>query len=176
MSLRILHEKLRQLEEELEHTYQTVEQLLTKVQPLHNHIYCYFTYSIILNHMPSRHLIMGNFHIKNLSNQSMNSPVILLKITSKDEFNFTGKYKSTNQKQKGYNFHWERLPIKDLDPMTHYCFKPTKTDQLAPNEHLNFQNFQISIPDHATINVEGFSYFNKNNDGISAINSINISG
>src|SRR5699024_12805364 len=100
---------------------------------------------------------------------------ILLKINANTEFNFTGKYKAVNQNNQAYNFHWERIMMEDLDPMTHYCFKPTQTDQLLPNEQLGFQSFQIVIPNHTSLIIEGFTYFNQSNDGIPAINSIDIS-
>lgn len=177
MPLQTLKEKLTQLEKEFNQTKQTVEQMMSvKANQSDNHsIYCYFTFSMILNYNSTNHLIMGNFYIQNISNKILHSPIILLKINTKTEFNFTGKYKSSNQDSKTYNFLWERLAVEDLDPTTHYCFKPTKTDQIAPNEQLGFQSFQIVIPKDAQISVEGFTYFNESNDGIPAINSIHIS-
>lgn len=177
LSLEPLKEKLAQLEMNLEKMQLEVKNNLIKnnKQSLTDHIYCYFTHSIILNYIQGKnHFIMGNFHIKNVSSKIIHSPLILLKINSKSEFNFTGKYKSTNQESKGYNFLWERVILEDFDPMTHYCFKPTQKDTLNRNELLSFQNFQLIFPTDTAVQIEGFTYFDQNNDGIPAINSIEI--
>lgn len=178
MSIRSLKEKLLNLETELEQSQMKVKKILASrsLQTTSELIYCYFTYSIVLNYMKqTSHLIMGNFHLVNISDQNMQSPVILLKINSKTEFNFSGKYKLANKENQAYNFQWERVMIDDLDPATHYCFKPTENDVLRPNELLSFQSFQVVIPLDASINIEGFTYFNQNNDGVPALNSIDIS-
>lgn len=178
MSIGTLREKLLQLAKELNHSYVKVKRLLNDVSypSLSKLVYCYFTHSIILNTTnQSSHLIMGNFHIKNVSNQTLKFPVILLKINSKTEFHFTGKYKSPHQENKAYNFQWERVRLEDIDPTTHYCLKPIQKDHLLPNDQLSFQAFQIIIPTDASITVEGFTYFNQSNDGIPAINTIDIS-
>lgn len=174
-----LKEKITKLEHELVDTQTKVQELLAKKEltpPVSDPIYSYFTYTTILNYLqPASHLILGNYHIKNLSNQPMKSPLILLKFDSKTEFNFSGKYRSPQQDPEKHQFQWERIMMEDLDPVTHYCFKPTQQDELLPNEQLNFTNFQIVIPKDVSLKVIGFTYFNESNDGMLAINSIDIS-
>ncbi|HLR72000.1 MAG TPA: hypothetical protein VK085_11315 [Pseudogracilibacillus sp.] len=176
MSLSNLQKKLIQLEDDLDKTHQKIKELFEEKQhiPTNDHVYCYFNHSLILEHEKNKsRLIMGNFHIKNMSDQVKNLPIILIKITSQGDFRFTGKFQTENQRNtKG--FQWERIMLKNLDPKNHFCLKPINTEQLDPNELLSFQNFQIKIPLDAAIIVEGFVYFDESNDGVPAINAINI--
>lgn len=180
MSISQLRSKIFQFEQEFEQTYEQVK-LLMEAHPNHaqsnnGHALCYFSQSLILDYEKNTsHLIIGSFHIRNPSNQRKSSPTILLKITSDTEFNFSGKFKSMKQMKQNYNFFWERLELDHLDPLTHYCLQPIKKDHLPPHDQLSFENFQIKIPLHASITVEGFAYFNHNNEGIPALNSINVS-
>lgn len=181
MSLSKLQLKLQQLEKEMERTYADVEQLLKPVEQVNkeqvdNGVFSYFSHSVILDYEKSTsHLVIGSFHVKNTSNISQNSPIILLKIISETEFNFSGKFISKKQVGQAHNFVWERLKMDHLDPNTHFCFKRVSDDRLKPYEQLSFENFQIKVPLNASINVEGFVYFDQNNEGIQALNSVNVS-
>lgn len=173
--------KLSQLETEMEQTQNYIKERLTEsnkstTSPV-DAVYCYFTHSVVMEYEHNAsNLIIGNFHVKNVSSNSVVSPTILLKITTDDEFQFLGKYKLANQSQQAYNFEWERLDLKNFDPVTHYYLKPIETNEIAPNEQLSFQNFQVIIPFGTTISINGFAYYEGKQEGIAAINYINIAG
>lgn len=176
MPLNRLHEKLVQFEKDLDKTQQKIKGLIKKQQqtPSTNHVYCYFNHSLMLEHeKDNSRLIIGSFHIKNATNKVKKAPIILIKLTSESNFNFLGKFQTINQ-QSTKGFKWKRMNLKNLNPKNHFCLKPIGTDSIAPNELLSFQNFQIKIPIDASILVEGFVYFDESNDGVPAINTINI--
>lgn len=176
MSLTELQAKLAKLEQDLDRTQQKVSEVLHNIEEpaKSDHVYCYFNHSLLVEHEKNAsRLIMGSFHIKNTSNKKMDKPIILIKISSENKFNFSGKFQTDQQKQSG-NFQWKRVHLQNLDPATHFCLKPTNKDYLAPHELLSFQNFQIKIPLHASILAEGFVYFEESNDGVPSVNSINI--
>lgn len=177
MPIHEITKKLQKLETSLETMQQYVKR--TSEKAIHNTIdhdfYCYFDYSAILNEDESNtHLIIGSFHVKNISSEIMNDPVILLKISADSLCDFSGKFKTENQTEQPYTFLWERVSMDEVDPQTHFCFKPTQKKTLQPNEQLSFQNFQIKIPTNESITIEGFTYFNQENDGVPALNSIQL--
>lgn len=179
MSLLKISHTLTQLEKDIERTHDQIRKKFTEnnqhllVQS--SAVYCYFTHIIILNHeVDKSHLIMGSFYIKNISNEPKYAPVILLNIKSQTKFNFSAKYQNANDKSRKQQFLWERIQLDKLDPKNYYSFKPTNTNKLQPNEQLSLQNFQIKIPLDAVLTVEGFTYFNKSNDGLPALNSIHV--
>lgn len=178
MSLERIKIKLAHFEKDLEKSQEKTRAILKENdRPMQqNNPYCYFKQSVILNYQENAsHLIIGSFYVENISNTTINSPTILIKIDSKTEFNFSGKYKSAKQGKQNYTFLWERLELSHFDPMSHYHFKPTQTNLLVPNEQLVFPNFQIKVPNNASIMIDGFTYFEEKKEGIPAINSINIS-
>lgn len=175
-----LMEKLSQLENDLEQTQHYIRERLKKSN---NHtanegtVFGYFSHSVVMDYeQDASRLIIGNFHVKNVSSNPVVSPTILLKITTEDEFQFLGKYTLPNQTQQMYSFEWERIELKNFDPVTHYYLRPIQSNAILPNEQLSFQNFQIIIPFGATVNVDGFVYYEGKEEGIAAINYINISG
>ena len=176
MSLTDLKIKLAQFEEELEQTQAAVKTIMTNKQTTSaDHVYCYFTQSIMMNDQTEENLlIIGSLHIQNKSNHSKKDPTILIKITADSNFHFIGKFKSTQQGQQNFSFQWERLDVDHLDANNHYCFKPTQTKELSPQGQLSFQNFQLKVPVNTVLTIEGFTYFDGQNEGIAALNSINL--
>ncbi|MBR3119211.1 MULTISPECIES: hypothetical protein [Oceanobacillus] len=171
--------RFSQLEAELGQTQNYIKEKLKNLNKssFEGAAFCYFNQTVVLDYEQySTHQITGDFHIKNLSATPVELPRILLKITTEDEFKFTGKYKSSNQNQQTHNFEWERIELGNVDPITHYLLKPVQAKEIYPTEQLSFQDFQIIIPFGTTIRVDGFVYFEGKQDGISAINSINIAG
>src|SRR5690625_1842888 len=169
MSLHELKAKLLQLEKDLTRTQNKVIELMEEKQTIspNNHVYCYFNHSLILEHDVNSRLIMGSFHVKNMSNEHKKTPIILIKINSEENFNFTEKFLTEEQSQiRG--FQWRRMHLQNVDPKNHFVLKPTTMDTLPPHEGLTFQNFQIKIPFDASITVEGFVYFNESNNGVPA--------
>src|SRR5690625_2042218 len=118
--------------------------------------------------------IICSLHIQKKSNQSKKDPTILIKITADSNFHFIGQFKSTQQGQQNFSFQWERLDVDHLDANNHYCFKPTQTNELSPPGHLSFQNFQLKVPVNTVLTIEGFTYLEGQNEGIAALNTINL--
>jgi|SRR5690625_2465268 len=126
MAFNELHEKLVQFETDLNKTQQKVKEMLKENlnNPSSNHVYCYFNHSLMLEHEKnSSRLIMGSFHVKNATNELKKAPIILIKLTSESNFNFSGKFQ-TNQQRSSKGFRWERINLKNLDPKSHFCLKP----------------------------------------------------
>lgn len=138
-------------------------------------LYCYFNYSIIIDkNLAEENVIIGSFHVKNLSNQPMKTPIILLRLDTEYPCEFSGKYKTEQQIDEPFTFLWERIVMDHVDFYTHFSFKPVKSNVLEPNEQLDFENFQIKVPSGESITVEGFTYFNQDNDGVPSLNTIHI--
>ncbi|MBP2078007.1 hypothetical protein [Oceanobacillus polygoni] len=174
-----LKTRLAQLETELGQTQNYIKEKLNNLNntSFEGAAFCYFNQTVVLDYEQySTHQVTGDFHVNNLSSTPLASPRILLKITTEEEFKFTGKYKSSNQSQQMYNFEWERIEMGNFDQVTHYFLKPIEADEILPTEQLTFQDFQIIIPFGSTIRVDGFVYFEGKQEGIAAINSINIAG
>jgi len=175
--------KLSQLENDLEQTQIYIKERIenarepTNTSANEGTVFCYFSHSVVMDYeQDATRLIIGNFHVKNVSSTPVISPSILLKITTDDEFQFLGKYSLANQSQQMYNFDWERVELKSFDPVTHYYLRPIHTEKILSNHQLSFQNFQIILPFGATVNVDGFVYYEGKQEGIAALNYINISG
>ncbi|HLS61369.1 MAG TPA: hypothetical protein VK044_09580 [Virgibacillus sp.] len=176
MVLSDLKIKLAQFEEELEQTQTAIKTIMTDKQttPI-DHVYCYFTQSIMINEQAKENvLIIGSLHIHNKSIHNKKDPTILIKITADTNFHFIGKFKSAKQEQQNFTFQWERLDLDHLDPHNHYCFKPTETKELLSQGQLSFQNFQLKVPVNTELTIEGFTYFDGQNEGVAALNSINL--
>ncbi|WP_339227464.1 hypothetical protein NSQ77_18090 [Oceanobacillus sp. FSL K6-2867] len=172
-----LKNRLSQLEAELGQTQNYIKEKLKNLNKssFKGGAFCYFNQTIVLDYEQySTHQITGDFHVKNMSATTLASPIILLKITTEDEFKFTGNYKLPQSSQ--HNFEWERIEMGNFDPDTNFFLKPVQADEIPPNEQLTFQEFQIIIPFGSTIRVDGFVYFEGKQDGMAAINSINIAG
>lgn len=174
MSLAKLKDELSQFEDDLQKTYDQFQTLVNRYQRP-NHVYCYFDSSLILdNEQQNTHLIIGNFYVNNMSNDPKNLPIILLKLECDGQFDFSGKYKTTNQQNENPHFSWERIELDNFDSSTHYCFQPIELKEIVPKDQLSFQQFQIRFLKDATLSVDGFVYFNGSNDGVKAINRIDI--
>src|SRR5690625_7600539 len=100
MSLAELKEKLIQLEKNFDVTQKQVKKIMEEKQQITqvNHIYCYFNYSLILEHERNSRLILGSFHVKNASYQKKNKTTILMKVNEDDNFNFTVKFLTDSQR------------------------------------------------------------------------------
>lgn len=173
MSVNKIKTELTTLERDLKKTYEKLQLLGTESKKV-DHVYCYFDSSVILH--TDYAFIIASFFVKNISNVRKKRPVILFKVNSDEPFEFSGKYKTTQQSGEGMHFFWEQFEFDDLDSDTdtHYCFRPTEIDQLEPYDQLSFQQFQIRLSRNCKLTVDGFVYFNEENDGIKAINQIDI--
>lgn len=177
MSIKTITEKLQKLETSIETMQQYVKRTSEKASKntIDHEFYCYFNYSTIIHEdADDTHLIIGSFHVKSISPEVINDPVILLKVSADSPCDFSGKFKTENQTDQPYTFLWERVIMDEVDPQTHFCFKPTQNNTLQPNEQLSFQNFQVKVPTYESITIEGFTYFNQENDGVPALNSIQL--
>lgn len=135
----------------------------------------YFTYSFNLS--DGENLCLGHYHIRNLSGRAITHPYICIKVPKDGPFTFTGKYvyEESLQKMKRPD-GWLRMNTGE-DP-DQFWLKPLHKQSIEPNETISFSDFQIKwtpTKDYAG-SIMGFTYSAEHQEGIGAINAINISG
>ncbi len=136
----------------------------------------YFTYSISLAaYTDDEHMIIGHFHIKNIGNTSITQPVIFLQINSDLNIKFSGKFAEQKSVEISTIQEWERIQSDEYSD-GEYCFQPLHANDIPPGESLSFSDFQIRFPatDTSSLSVQGFVYFRENQEGMNALNMINI--
>lgn len=174
-----LKTKIQLLANEQSTFYKTLKRSLENVQRKYNDsIFSYFNHSIALaKSEKDKHFILGSFTICNYSNNPLSSPIILIKISTDESFDFSGKFKHPKSKEKNIHFAWERVDQEDGDPMREYWLKPISTKQLQPGETLEFNQFQLNFSSNQGKNIliEGFIYFQEIKEGLPSLNSINVS-
>jgi hypothetical protein len=71
---------------------------------------------------------------------------------------------------------WERIEEDESDPIKEYWLRPVSTKVLRSGDSLSFSNFQVNIERKKgfAFSIEGYIYWEENQDGISALNSISI--
>lgn len=138
----------------------------------------YFTYSTHFFHDSiSESMILGSYHVQNLGGQPFSQPYICLKISPESPFHFSGKYvyKDSIQKMK-MSGAWER--INEATEKEEYWLRPSAKDSIEPGEILTFSNFQLKWTSEQKYSgsMMGFTYGEKDKNGIAALNNINVSG
>ncbi|WP_330949537.1 hypothetical protein [Virgibacillus sp. MG-45] len=164
---------MTEIEQKMNNTERKINEKFMHVQQ--GSTICYFTHSIIINQEPNNsHLILASFHVMNETSFPFHEPIILLHLDSDGDIDFSGKYTvegSTNTRVKA---PWVRVLLEDHDPQTHYCFKPTTTNLIAPKSGVSFQNFQIKLPFNQYVNVNGYYYCEEQKEGIASLNTLQI--
>lgn len=138
----------------------------------------YFTYSVNVAHdRDQENLCLGSYHIRNLSKKTITNPYICIKLPKDSPFTFTGKYIYKNRQTKVKNpGAWERM--NEQENLEEFWLKPLEHQEIQPNESISFSDFQIKwIPRKAYAgSIMGFTYSEEYEQGIPAINAINLSG
>lgn len=142
------------------------------------HLISYFTYSINLAHDGNQeNLCLGSYHIRNLSQKTITNPYICIKLPKDSPFTFTGKYIYKNRQSKVKNpGGWVR--INEQENLEQFWLKPFEHQTIQPNETISFSDFQIKwTPTKAYAgSIMGFTYSEEHQEGIPAMNAINLSG
>lgn len=138
----------------------------------------YFTYSLnISHHKDQESLLIGSYHIQNLSNQILTNLTICIQLSSESSFHFSGKYIHHSSKRPIQpQDAWQR--INEQTNNSDFWLKPIEPSTIMPNEKIIFSNFQVKwLPTEAyAASILGFAYTDQYKEGIAAINPIYING
>ncbi|MDC3421346.1 hypothetical protein NC661_13300 [Aquibacillus koreensis] len=151
------------------------QQLVTDVPSLS--LLSYFTHSINLTgkeHEES--FLIGGFHIKNLSPNTFKNIYICLKIDTENQYHFSGKFRNMSSSNNNeMPVTWIRFDNSNDEK--EIWFKLADNKQLDPYESISFSDMQVTWGnDEAfTCSIVGFVYTEREVDGITSLNSINLS-
>lgn len=147
----------------------------------------FFNYSIILPDLTeeTREIyLLGHFIIKNFGSDTLNSPVICIRIKPSSVSKLGGKINfikkselvidGTSSEEWTYvDKNWK----EKVKTTGEHWLRPTEKNQLLPYESLIFSNFDLSCVkpegDNSVI-IEAFVYFQELKDGFSSLNKIVI--
>ncbi|WP_026908038.1 hypothetical protein [Paucisalibacillus globulus] len=182
MNDRVLQEKITLLNNQ---TKAYANEIKTIIKEQHNRqnnasIIGYFTFSIsTTNKKNEKNIILGDFHIKNLSANTINNLYLCIKIDATDKYNFSGKYKTTKLQndRTASSSYWSLFTVPDKEDENEYWFQLSNQKQLLPHETLSFSDFQINWTnkDVYSCSVQGFIYTDFEKEGIFALNNVNVS-
>ncbi|SDN10385.1 hypothetical protein SAMN05216498_1480 [Tenuibacillus multivorans] len=181
MDQKRFQQKLSELNDQTHHYLSELRELISQMdfnsgQSLQT--ISYFTFSMNISHdLDMENLILGTYHIHNLSEQNISNPYICIKLSSGTPFMFSGKYiYPDSQKQIRTPGAWERM--NDREDKEEYWLRPLDREIIEPNEMITFPNFQIKwSPDKSySGSVMGFTYSDQFQDGMASLNQINLSG
>ncbi|SER76363.1 hypothetical protein SAMN04487944_109168 [Gracilibacillus ureilyticus] len=137
----------------------------------------YFTYSLqVSHHSHKENYILGTFHVQNVGHQAVNNPMICIKLTPPELFEFSGKYVYPDTKQPMQLANaWERM--NEAANKEEFWLRPKK-ESIAPGETISFSNFQVKWLSDTTYNgsIQGFVYTDEMKEGLHAVNQIQING
>ncbi len=154
-------------------------------QSKNNLIHAYFNYSFILpdtKEETKEILILGHYIIQNFSTETLNTPVICIRVKPANAGNLGGKI---NFKQKGdlvidgtSSEEWtyvEKNWKEKLKETGEHWLRPSNKKQLSPGEKLIFSNFDLScikVEGSNSVIIEAFVYFQEIKEGIPSLNNI----
>lgn len=138
----------------------------------------YFTSSLNIAHDTEQDsLCLGTYHIRNIGNQPLTNPYLCIKLPEDSPFFFSGQYVYEHFKQnlRG-SASWER--INDKTSKEEFWLRPLDKTSIEPNETITFPNFQLKWAHSASYagSITGITYCDQLQEGIAAINPINLSG
>ncbi|KAB8135792.1 hypothetical protein F9U64_11020 [Gracilibacillus oryzae] len=163
---------------EMQATYfKRIEELLEGIEkPLQ--LIPYFTYTTQISHDSNReNYILGTFHIQNIGDKPVSNPMICIKLTPAELFDFSGKYIYPDTKQPMQLANaWER--VNEATNKEEYWLRPSKKTMMEANETISFPNFQVRWTADSAYNgsIQGFVYGDEIKEGLHAVNQINING
>lgn len=138
----------------------------------------YFTFSLHLTHKADEeNLCLGSYHVRNLTGKTITNPYICIHIPKDAPFSFTGKYVYEAHLKKAKNPDgWLRMNATEHPEK--FWLKPLQHQSIRPNETISFTDFQVKwTPKKAYAgSIMGFTYSEEHQEGIAAINAINLSG
>lgn len=178
----ILQNKMLELDKQSERYLIKIEkeldQLYGKALPkINNGLLAYYTYSFNITYRDGEdNLVMGNLHVQNTTNEIVSNLSICLLIQTTDVYQFSGKYTTANSggQSKSDAVYWERIDLDGEEGA--YWFTLTDNKTLAPSETISFSDFSLAWEQgkEFSCRVNGYVYTEKDEEGIPALNSINI--
>ncbi|SET76921.1 hypothetical protein SAMN05216389_12633 [Oceanobacillus limi] len=183
----IIQEKLSVLNNQTKAYVEDMKQLVMKYKrkSKHSSLIGYFTYSLsTTNNRREENIILGDFHILNLTEDTINNVYLCLQINTKDTYDFSGKYRTNKMKLDNTSSSslWELFEenINDEDQeqdQKDHWFRLAEEQQLSPLETISFSGFQIKWKNQGSFScsVQAFIYSNAEEKGITSLNSINVS-
>ncbi|GGA75921.1 hypothetical protein [Ornithinibacillus halotolerans] len=183
MDSKLLLEKITLLNNQTKTFVEEIKELARKQHPSNPvtpSLLGYFTFSInTTSNINEENIILGDFQIKNLSPNTINDLYISIKIDATDRYNFSGKYKTnTYQTDRSISTYWNRFTQTDGEDEDNVLwFKLNNQKTLLPFETISFSDFQLTWKSESffSCSVQGFIYTDFAKNGITALNSINVS-
>ncbi|WP_216828221.1 hypothetical protein [Alkalihalobacterium elongatum] len=149
----------------------------------------FFNYSVVLpdedeQEQEKEVLIMGNFIIENMGEDTLNIPVVCIKIKPAHSGMLGGKIEATPRSEMivdaTNSLEWQYLNQNFKEKAKEsgeYWLRPKESNELKPGEKLFFSNFDLKLnkpQEKNSVIVEGFIYFKELQQGIPALNKIII--
>ncbi|MDE5412684.1 hypothetical protein [Alkalihalobacterium chitinilyticum] len=147
----------------------------------------FFNYSVVLPEMEEAEkevLIIGNFIIENISQETLHTPVICIRLKPAESGKLGGKIEGTLRNEMivdaSNSMEWQHLNSERKERVKQsgeYWLKPIDCEELASGDKLFFSNFDLTLKKPAEKNsviIEGFVYFNELRQGVGALNKIII--
>ncbi|WP_274310540.1 hypothetical protein [Solibacillus daqui] len=178
MSQSHLEVKINTLQKQTKSYLREIKEHIEKLPKSQNiNIISYFTSSLNISHkLEQESICLGSYHIYNIGNEPILNPYISIIIPENSPFSFTGRYvrEEFSQSFKG-PIDWIRLA--NSTNKNEFLLKPLSKMELKPNEIISFSNFQIKwLPNESySGSITGFTYCDQFQDGIAAVNPINLS-
>lgn len=168
-----MQKPIEQIKENLMEMKAEINRIMNEAQ-----LISYFTYSLNLSHgMNGENFCLGSYHIRNIGYKTITNPYICIHLPKDSPFSFTGKYVYPDKLQRLKNPNmWERM--NDRENLEQFWLKPLEHQSIRPNETITFSNFQIkwTPTERYTGSIMGFTYSEAHQEGLAAINAINLSG
>lgn len=173
-----LEEKINALQQQTTSYLREIKEHIETLPKSKNmNVISYFTTSFNISHsLEQESLCLGSYHIYNIGNEPLLNPYISIIIPENSPFSFSGRYvrEEFSQSFKGPN-EWIRLT--NSANKNEFLLKPLGKMELKPNEIISFSNFQIKWSPNQSYSgsITGFTYCDQLQDGIAAVNPINLS-
>lgn len=173
-----LETKLKELRKSTRDHILDLKETIVKLKEQKTNYISYFTYSSnIAHHLQSDNMCLASYHIKNIGDNPIKNPEIILKLSEACPFSFHGKYINSGSRiPSKLKNGWIRL--NDTATSQEFHLKPVEDTVILPGEMLTFSSFQITWKpsEEYSGSITGYTYSSDMTDGIAALNSINISG
>lgn len=182
MSYDLILEKITKLNNQTEAYTTKIVQLLEGYRKRLNlsTLLGYFTYSIsTTNDRTEENIILGDFHIQNLTDATVEELYLCIKINTTEAYKFSGKYftNTFNMDNKTLSSQWQKFKNPNEENQQEHWFRLVDQKVLLPLETISFRDFQITWKNEGpfSCSIQAFVYTQFEKNGIDSINTINVS-
>ncbi|MGE7023084.1 hypothetical protein [Solibacillus cecembensis] len=174
-----LEVKIEELQNQTTAYVSEIRQLIEGLSIAPNaNVLSYFTASLNISHDTEQEsLCLGNYHIRNIGNEPLTNIYFCIKLPENSPFTFSGQYVYEHFSQNLKNSaSWERM--NERANKEEFWLKPLNIMSIEPNETIIFPNFQLKWANSTSYasTITGVTYCDQLNEGVPAINPINLSG